>query len=174
MTPDYIANHDNGPVLRLIERLQWTQVRIAAVALTVMMLVTVADVFMRYVFNSPIRGSYDIVEATLVIFVFHGMAAGFFRRANIVIDLIDTFVGRRLVALLIRISDVLSVVALVVIIWAMTGPAWQAYEYGDRKLELDMPIYYLWIVALLGIAGTLVCALGVLVARATTPPERVH
>lgn len=174
MASDRITNDDNGPVLRLIERLQWTQTRIAAVALMVMMLVTVADVFMRYVFNSPVRGSYDMVEATLVIFVFHGMAAGFFRRANIVIDLIDTVVGRRLVALLIRMSDVLSVVALVVIAWAMTGPAWQAYDYGDRKLELDMPIYYLWIVALLGIAGTIVCALGVLVARAATPPERVH
>ncbi|MFY9829133.1 MAG: TRAP transporter small permease [Rhodoplanes sp.] len=174
MTPDRAANPEDGPILRLIERLQWAQVRIAALALAAMMLVTVADVFMRYVFNSPVRGSYEIVEATLIVFVFHGMAAGFFRRANIVIDLVDTFAGRRITALLIRFSDLLSIVALAVLAWAMTGPAWQAYDYGDRKLELDMPIYYLWIVALIGIAGTLVCALGVLLARAATPPERGH
>jgi len=91
-----------------------------------------------------------------------------------VIDLVDTFAGRRITALLIRFSDLLSIVALAVLAWAMTGPAWQAYDYGDRKLELDMPIYYLWIVALIGIAGTLVCALGVLFARAATPRERGH
>ena len=46
---------------------------------------------LRYLFNNPIRGSYDLVEAMLVIFVFHGMSTAFLQRRNIVIDLIDYF-----------------------------------------------------------------------------------
>ena len=57
-------------------------------------------------FNSPVRGSYDIVEAMLLIFVFHGMAAGFFGRSNITIDIIDSFIAPRLVTVLVRIADV--------------------------------------------------------------------
>ena len=59
-----------------------------------MMCVTVVDVFLRYVFNSPIRASYDIVEAMMVMFVFNGMSTAFLRRRNIVIDLIDSFAAR--------------------------------------------------------------------------------
>ena len=144
---------------RLADRLQRAQMRLAAVALVIMMLVTVVDVFLRYLFNSPVHGSYEIVEAMLVVFVFHGLAAGFFRRANIVIDLIDHIVGPRLVMALVRLADVLSVVVLVVFAWAMIGQAIQAYEYGDHKLELGLPIYILWIAALAGMAGTILSAI---------------
>ena len=71
---------------------------------------TLADVFLRYVFNSPIRGAYELVEAMLVVFVFHGMSTAFLQRRNIVIDLIDSFAHRFIVAALIRIADVLTVV----------------------------------------------------------------
>jgi len=106
------------------------------------------------------------------VFVFNGMAAGFFLRRNIVIDLIDQAVGRRATAVLIRMADLLSVVCLGLLMWAMLGPARQAFEYGDRKLELNLPIYMLWIVALLGLAGTIFCAFVTLVARPVTTERR--
>src|SRR5476649_2897303 len=103
----------------LVERLQRAQLRLASVALVVLMMVTVVDVLLRYLFNAPIRGSYDIVECMLLIFVFHGMAAAFFGRRNITIDIIDSFVAARSVTVLIRVADVLSVVVLLLIFWAM-------------------------------------------------------
>ena len=152
-------------LLVFADRLQRIQLWLAAAALVILMMVTVADVFLRYLFNKPVRGSYDLVESMLLVFVFNGMAAGFFGRRNIVIDLIDSAVGRRGTAVLIRIADVLSVVCLGLLAWAMLGPAVQAYDYGDRKLELHLPIFVLWIVALLGLAGTIFCALVVLLAQ---------
>jgi TRAP-type C4-dicarboxylate transport system permease small subunit len=149
----------------IADRLQRIQLWLAALALIVLMLVTVADVFLRYVFNSPVRGSYDIVESTLLLFVFNGMAAGFFMRRNIVIDLIDGAVGPRGTAVLVRIADLLSVICLCLLMWAMLRPAMQAYDYGDRKLELNLPIYILWIVAFIGLAGTTFCALVALLAQ---------
>ena len=143
----------------LIQRLQRAQFRLAALALVVMMLSTVADVFFRYTFNKPLRISYDLIESMMVVYVFHGMAAVFLKRRNIAIDLIDSFAGSKLIRFLIVVADGLSITCLVLLAWAMTGPALQAFNYGDRKLELGLPLYVLWAVALLGIAGTILCAL---------------
>lgn len=85
----------NSVPLNIVQRLQQAQLRLAAIALLALMLITCADVFMRYLFNRPIRGSYELVECMMLVFVFHGMAAAFFGRRNIVIDLVDTFVSAR-------------------------------------------------------------------------------
>ena len=151
----------------LLDRLRIAQLRLASVALIVMMMVTLADVFMRYVFNSPIRGTYELVEAMLVVFVFHGMSTAFLQRRNIVIDLIDSFVPRYLVIALTRISDVLTVAAIVMFAYAMITPAMQSYSYGEIKMDLHIPIWWEWAVALIGIVGAILCALGALLLPAT-------
>ena len=151
-----------------LERLQTAQLRLAMGALVVMIGVTVADVFLRYLLGRPIYGAYDIVESCLVVFVFHGIAAVFLNRRNIVIDLIDSVVGRRMTTALIRFSDALSVVLLSLLVWAMLAPAIQAFQYGDRKLELGLPVYILWLVALVGLLDTVLCARGALIGRAAT------
>jgi TRAP-type C4-dicarboxylate transport system permease small subunit len=166
MTPPGIARPMNP--LRynnwFLERLRAVQLWLAAIALIVMIAVTLFDVSLRYFFNSPIRGAYDLVESMLVVFVFNGMSTAFLRRRNIVIDLIDSFAPQNTVSVLIRISDLLAVITLALFAYAMITPAMQAYTYGDRKLELQLPIYILWAVALLGISGAIVCAIGALFA----------
>jgi TRAP-type C4-dicarboxylate transport system permease small subunit len=146
--------------LVLLERLRGAQLRLAAVALVVMMCVTIIDVFLRYAFNSPIRASYDLVEAMMVLFVFNGMSTAFLRRRNIAIDLIDSFAARAVVSALIRLSDLLTIITLALFIYAMTTPALQSYGYGERKLELGLQIWILWAAALVGIAGAILCAFG--------------
>ncbi len=157
----------------LILRLQRAQLRLAAAALLVMMMGTVIDVFFRYAFNKPLRISYDLVESMLVIYVFNGMSGAFLHRRNIVINIIDAMVKLRIVGALIVVADVVSVLCLAIFAYAMIRPAMQAFDYGDHKLELGLPLYILWIFALAGIAGTIVCAvaafIGHLKARNGTP-----
>ena len=143
-----------------LELLRTIELRIAAGALIVMTLVTVADVFMRYTFNRPVHGSYDAVEATLVIFVFHGVAVGFLSRRNIVIDILDMLVSQRVLAGLVRMADVVSILCLGVLIWAMITPATQAWQYGDTKIDLGLPTIVLWIAALTGMCAAIVFAIG--------------
>lgn len=153
-----------------LDRLQRVQMRLAALALVLMMLVTVADVTLRYAINKPISGSYDFVESMLVVLVFHGMSQAFMRRTNIVIDILDPFLGKRITAVLIRLSDVLTLITLAIMGWAMSRIALQAFAYGDRKLELQLPLYVLWIAALTGLAGVMLAAIGALF----TPPAASH
>ena len=148
---------------RLANGVQRSQLWLAAAALIILMMVTVTDVFMRYVFNRPIRASLDMVEIMLLVFVFNGMAAAFFGRRHIVIDLLDSVFDPRLTRMLIRVADLLSVLCLALLIWAMLLPATQAYHYGDVKMEVPVSIYVLWIVALASLAGTIFCALVTLV-----------
>jgi TRAP-type C4-dicarboxylate transport system permease small subunit len=155
----------------LVERLRVAQLRLASLALITMMCVTLLDVFLRYVFNAPVPGSYDLVETMLAVFVFHGMSTGFLHRRNIVIDLIDSFSSRILVVVLIRISDLLAILTLLLFAYAMLKPAMQAYAYGDLKLELQIPVWYLWAVALLGMAGAVLCAIGALITPARPQPH---
>jgi TRAP-type transport system small permease protein len=154
-----------GRLLLLAGWAQRIQLWVAASALVVLMTITVLDVFMRYLFTRPIRISYETVETMLLVFVFNGMAAAFFGRRHIVIDLLDRALGPRLTAILIRLADILSVLCLGLLMWAMLLPATQAYQYGDIKLELRIPLYVLWIVALASMAGTMFCALVTLVAK---------
>jgi TRAP-type transport system small permease protein len=146
---------------RLLELAGWvarTQLWLAAAALVVLMMVTVFDVALRYLFRLPIRGSYDMVEITLLVFVFNGMAAAFLGRRQIVIDVLDKALGPRLAAALVRVADVLSVLCLALLIWAMLLPAGQAYQYGDVKMELRIPVYLLWWTALASCGGAILCA----------------
>jgi TRAP-type C4-dicarboxylate transport system permease small subunit len=159
-----------SPPRGFLAHLQRAQLVLAACALVAMSLVTVVDVLLRYLINRPVRGSYDLVECMLVVFVFHGIATVFLNRQNIVIDLIDGVAGAGLRTVLIRISDVLQIVVLAVFAWAMLTPARQAFDYGDSKLELGLPVYIIWIFALAGMAGTIVCAIGALLRTPIPPP----
>lgn len=157
-------------MLRFAEQLKTAQLRLAMLALFVMMMIIVIDVTMRYLFSRPIHGAYDIVEVSLVIFVYHGLSACFLARQNIVIDLIDNVVPERVTAFLVRLSDLITVGILAVMVWAMVNPALQAFEYGDKKIELGLPLSVLWTIAIAGLAGTLFCALGAL----AKPVVRAH
>src|SRR5262245_42182052 len=153
---------------RLVMLARWvqrSQLWLAAGALVILMMVTVLDVLMRYLFNRPIRASLETVEVMLLVFVFNGMAAAFFGRRHIVIDLLDGVLGPRITHVLIRVADLLSVLCLLLLPWAMLLPASQAYQYGDTKMELPVPIFVLWIIALASLAGTIFCALVTLVAK---------
>jgi TRAP-type C4-dicarboxylate transport system permease small subunit len=143
-------------VVRTIARIQ---TRIAMAAAAIIIVTTTADVILRYGFGRPIHGAYDMVECMLVLFVFHGIAGVFFDRANITIDLVDHLVGLRARWRLVRLADLVSVVMLILMSSAMISPALQAYDYGDRKLELGLPVWVVWLFALSGIAGTIVCAI---------------
>ncbi len=81
----------------------------------------------------------------------------------------DSLVSARLECALVRLSDVVSIVLLMLLTAAMISPALQAYDYGDRKLELGLQLWVLWIFAIVGLIGTLLCALGPLFRPVSIP-----
>ncbi len=61
---------------------------VAAFVLGCMMMLTVVDVFMRYVLNTPITGATEISELMMVIVVFPALAWIALERSHITVDLL--------------------------------------------------------------------------------------
>lgn len=131
----------------------------AAIALVAMMLTTVADVAMAALFKRPIIGAYDMVETTLVFAVFLGIPATFLRDGNIVVDVVDFFVAKGTVRRLKQLARILTLLFLVLLFCNMITPALDAYRFGEKKQELGVPLWVLWLPILLGV---LLSALAVL------------
>ena len=134
---------------------------IATLALIGMMMISVADVSMAKLFSHPITGTYDIVESTLVFSVFLGIPATFLHHGNIVVDVVDFFASKETIGRLKILAAVCSFVFLVLLAWNMFPQAQDAYRFGDKKPELGLPLYVLWIPMLL---GTCLSAIAVIVA----------
>ncbi|MBX4949892.1 TRAP transporter small permease [Rhizobium binae] len=147
---------------RLLERYFRLLLVIPILALVAMMLITVADVFMRYVFNAPIRGVYDTIEISLLISIYFALPAVILEGHQIVIDLIDGIVPERLVRVMKSVAAIAAVVVLCFMFWSMLKPARNAYDFGDIKLELNFPVWIIWTFALFGLFNSIIAAIAVL------------
>lgn len=143
---------------------------LAALCAAGMMLVTVADVSLRWLINFPIRGTVEIVELLLTGTFFLALPAVFLREENIVVDVIDRSVGPRGVDLLKRLTAVLAAVALGVMAWQGWIAAQDTLVFGDVTSDLSIPKIYYWIPLLAGLVGGLVSALFMAFTRSRKAP----
>jgi TRAP-type transport system small permease protein len=139
----------------------------AAIALAAMMLLTVADVVLRSMFNYPIRGMLEIIELLLACSFFVALPASFLRDEHIVVDMIDPMAPEWVPAL----KQIGNMVTLVVIA-AITWQGWKAMQdtlmFGDVTSDLQIPRILYWVPVLFGMGGSVVAAAMMLLrARAT-------
>lgn len=148
----------NGQVRRVLHSIFELQLKLSMLALVAMMIIIVADVFMRYTFNAPIPGTYDLVGILLAIMVFFGLAKVISERAEITIDIVDNLVPPVVVRLLKIIASLIALGVLLFVFWSMIGPMISAQRYGDRSLELNLPVWLTWALSLVGLAGAILAA----------------
>jgi len=137
----------------------------AALALAALMLTTVADVAMALLFKRPIIGTYDMVETMLVFSVFLGIPATFLHNGNIVVDVIDFFVAKQTVRRLKQLAQIVTLFFLVLLFYNMITPAHDAYRFGEKKQELGVPLWVLWLPMLLGVLLSAIAVLMALIRR---------
>ncbi len=126
---------------------------VAGMALIVMMLVVVGDVVLRAVFNTPIKGAYDVVSIALLVMTMFGIVPVVAGRTEILIDLIDGALPPAGLRVLALVSALTGVVLFAFFGWAMIQPALDAWSWGERSLELGLPKWPLWVVAFVGLLG---------------------
>jgi TRAP-type C4-dicarboxylate transport system permease small subunit len=131
---------------------------IAAVFLAAMMLITVADVTLRAVFNMPIRGAYELVELMLAYTFFVALPAVFLRDENVIVSLIDDLAPRWVFALK-RLAALLAVVILAVMAWQGFLAARDAFEFNDVTADLGLSRLLHWTALLVGVVGAGIAAL---------------
>jgi TRAP-type C4-dicarboxylate transport system permease small subunit len=106
---------------RLIARVADLLCFIAGTALLWMMVQVTLDSFMRYVLDSPLHGTVELISAYhMMIVVFFTLAYVTRRRGHIIVTMFTRKLPPRVIDGLERIVNVLTIAVLVAMIW-MTG-----------------------------------------------------
>ena len=124
----------------------------ASLCLIVMMGVTVVDVVSRHLFASPIFGTLDIVELSLVATIFIAIPATFLNDEHIVVDLVDQLAPPRVVLWLKWLGALVTVAVLGLLLWYMREPFMDKLSWGETTLELAWPRWWHWLPILFGMA----------------------
>jgi len=90
---------------------------VATVMLGCMMTLTVADVFMRYVFNAPITGATEVSELMMVIVVFPALAWIAVDRSHIRVDMLVVKWPRRVQLIVEIITLLLALATFAIVTW---------------------------------------------------------
>lgn len=131
-------------------------VGVASAALATMTLWTLVDVITRQLLSSPLKGTIDLVEATLVLVVFLALPAVLERDEQVTVDVLDHMIGARWVAWIKRLASLLMFVFLAVLGYAGLTPLADAWRFGDHKPDLPIPIHALLAAIEVAIAISLV------------------
>jgi TRAP-type C4-dicarboxylate transport system permease small subunit len=105
-----------GPMARISEIL----LIVSAIALFIMMLLSIADICGRYFFLKPIQGTTELVGILLVVTSSLGLGWCQYLKGNITIDLLPKRLGPKGQAVLSIISYLLSIAVCVIISWQAT------------------------------------------------------
>jgi tripartite ATP-independent transporter DctM subunit len=89
------------------------------------------DVVMRYIFNSPIRGAWEIVELSLVVVVFTSIAYAYTMNMHVNIDILLLHLSDKTKLILNSTTSFLGLCLFVLFVW---------YSFADflKKIEIHM------------------------------------
>lgn len=144
----------------MLERLTIALTTLASIALAFMASITVCDVVMKNLIHRPIRGTFDLVDLTLVVVVFLGLPDVFRRGTNIVVDVADHFLTPSCRQFLVIFARVLTLLFMLLILYAMVRPASDAVVYPEHQQETGISTWVLWSVILFGTASSVLVMIG--------------
>jgi len=108
----------------------------AAIVITFMMLLTTADVALRYVFNSPLPGVYTLCEMLMVCVVYPAAAYVQQKKGHVRVDiLIDRLQGPARTTFELA-TLYLALVSFALMGWQSGALAWEAWVTGDHDMGL--------------------------------------
>src|SRR5438105_96012 len=112
----------------------------AAVLLFSLMALTTADVIGRYIFNSPLRGAFEITELLLLTLIFAGLPLASRADEHVTLDFIDMILGEGSRLMLRRLVDLLCgilILGLARLVWIKADTI---AGYGDTTEVLRIPV----------------------------------
>ncbi len=117
---------------RLIAAVERVATAIAAFVMFAIMLIVSADVFMRYVFNSPFGWAYDLISLYLMAAVFFLVLSQAYRQgAHVSVDILQ----QKLPATPYRLTEIVTTGASVLVFALIAWVGWQravdSFEQGD-------------------------------------------
>jgi TRAP-type C4-dicarboxylate transport system permease small subunit len=114
---------------------------IASAALMVIMLMTCADIFMRYVFSSPIIGTYDIVSLLGAVLVSFAMPYTMLKKGHVAVEILVQSLSRGKQLIIETFTHLLAISLFVVLVWQAILLSKDMKAAGEVTPTLLIPFY---------------------------------
>lgn len=114
---------------------------IGMIVLVAMMLLTVGDVFLRYVFNQPIVGSVELTTYFIVVVGFCGLAWCAVRGGHAKVDLLVIRFSPRVQAIFESVTCLLSLTVVPLLAWQGIEASNLARQVNTYSYFLEIPAY---------------------------------
>lgn len=135
------AAHDTPPAPSAFDR--WLGIA-TAVPLFGIVTLTFFDVFARYLFAAPIRGSLEIIQFAMAIVIFTALPLVTRSREHVTVSLIEGLVKTRTARRLKQLAcDTLSLLAVSLIAWRLWVQAGEDLASDTRTIVLRWSMAYL-------------------------------
>ncbi|MBW1800341.1 MAG: TRAP transporter small permease [Deltaproteobacteria bacterium] len=131
-----LADRFEKTVYPLSKWLYWA----AQVIIALMVILTVTDVFLRYVFNRPIVGSFELTEFLMVFLVFASISYTMAVKGHVYVDLVVSRLPSRVSAVIECIISLLAFLLFALVTWRNFLHAGILWERNDISHELSIPI----------------------------------
>ncbi len=115
-----------------------------------LVLLTVADVVLRYFFNSPILGSFELTEFSLILLVFFAIPWGTAQKVNVRVDLLVGTLPTRIRAIFDSITCFISLLVTALFAWYTIPQAKYMMKLGSESDMLEIPLWPFYFVVALG------------------------
>ena len=125
---------------------------IGVTVLTLMMLLTVTDVFMRYIFAKPVMGSVEITEFSMAVIGFCGLAWCAVKRTHAKVDLLVARFSPRTQAILDAVTFFLCLSVTPFVAWQGVEASNYARQIDKFSLLLEIPAFPFYLVLGIGFA----------------------
>lgn len=147
---------------------------LAAALLFAMMVLTFVDVVLRYLFNAPIRGSFEVSETMMAVLIFAGLPMVSRQGEHIAIDSVVRVLPplfKRLSALIVQLGCAAALVGMAWLLWLKAARFAGA---GDVTQTLKLPIAP--VVQLMAVLTLVTAAIHILLAwkALRAPADTLH
>jgi TRAP-type C4-dicarboxylate transport system permease small subunit len=142
-------------ILRLLSKVERVCAVISGGFILVMMLLTTADVILRYLFNSPLVGNYELQPMFLIGVVYLAASSVQARRAHISLDIVSSRLSQANQIMLQLFGDIVFLSFTAMIAWRFGLATWKAWVIQDYFMGLvRFPLWPPYLIINLG-AGLL-------------------
>jgi TRAP-type C4-dicarboxylate transport system permease small subunit len=131
---------------------------VPALLLLGILVLTFADVVLRYVLNAPIRGALEITEFAMAGLIFAALPLVTLRRENVVIDILDSHLKPVVNRTLDSLASLVAGACSVFLAWRLAILASSLADVGETTAALQIPVYLVaWFMAALAGLNALTC-----------------
>ena len=134
---------------QFLKRLEQASMLIAVAAITLIMLIVSFDAILRYLFNSPLQWSYELVGYYLmVVGIYFALSGTFTSGDHVNITLVRDMLPKRLLAWLDIVWCLVAAVVFALLTlgtWRNTADAWTHKEFIPGYISWPSWLSHLWI-----------------------------